>query len=854
MEPTAVTPVRARVVRSLALGLILGALGVGVLLLGRRATSPPSPTWEAFHSPYKTEEEWLLREIVSDLANMAAFASTGNQGVRCNVRIQYGAQNLPLVRTECPGRTAITLELPLVHSTWAPEDYEAVGAALVATFGLKASITPDHDEDALLARLLDLRPDAIQAENARISQVLRAHPADPGSHEDAALLLGAFALRETTGSFSDARHILCRMTAHLGLARALRGSGERGRTGQWGEALLAAFAGRGAEAEARVQQLEAVAGRTQTDEAWCRVLRMRIGDDWRLLVDPAKRSLAERLEWLRAMELTLGAEVALRTVDRVGAESGDEVDQARILTRHPSVEAGNRFLEGGLAAAWNEVDASYSRIRGRTVSGNARISALNEAAQPFLSQDGPQVIAWGTWAAQYQRELLDLVERIESHYRYTLCIKDSAEAFAVHARPYFGGLTLFPIVDARWEAKRDKPSPRPLGLSLDVISQHPELINVGCFWSLEEQAVRQASMRRPPSRSSWFTTGAVRGTSFDVAARNPGLLMTADAIARMKAVSPKDYDVIFADLWHRGLTRPTVSQAQAAFGERLGYDLRAIRDIAEVAYEPDPKRYLALRRRMCEIDEAQCLILGADCVDNRDEVCAVAAYEKAVAQAPDRVRVSNSVFWLMSYYLRHGHPERARALAQMAADVGSAGGYYVMAGFLEQTGDYAAAEQWTRDERERYPQKGPNFGLIGFYYRMAHERRLAQYDAKFREASAAVFPRGLEKAELASLHAPPADGVRFATETPALRRSGLRIGDIVVAWDGWRVRDESQFEAVRAFSAEPDFRLIVWRDDTYLEVAPHRQGRRFYVQIASYKPPKSPPAGASTGQSSVPKD
>lgn len=63
--------------------------------------------------------------------------------------------------------------------------------------------------------------------------------------------------------------------------------------------------------------------------------------------------------------------------------------------------------------------------------------------------------------------------------------------------------------------------------------------------------------------------------------------------------------------------------------------------------------------------------------------------------------------------------------------------------------------------------------------------------------------------------------------TEKMRRFGLRTGDVVLALDGFRVRDDDQYLCVRGFSDEPEMQAIVWRDGRYLEVKGQFKRRRF---------------------------
>ena len=270
-----------------------------------------------------------------------------------------------------------------------------------------------------------------------------------------------------------------------------------------------------------------------------------------------------------------------------------------------------------------------------------------------------------------------------------------------------------------------------------------------------------------------------------------------------------------------------------------------MRQLSDRAYVGDPDASLRLTRRMCELDPGWCGRLGGDCVNQRDEAGAVAAYERMIDEAADRVMVSNNCAWLVRYYLRIGRRARAREIAEMAAQVGSSEGILTMARFLEETGQYAEAEDLIRRERERYPEEGPNFVLIGFHYRMSHVQRSPSYDRSFAQQTRDLFSRGLEKVALTSFTGQPVDGATFTGEAPALLRNGLRKGDVVVALDGWRVRTFQQYAAIRSFDDDPTFRLIIWRDGKYAEVAARRMFRAFGVDMSDYPPRHERPPGSA---------
>ena len=71
-----------------------------------------------------------------------------------------------------------------------------------------------------------MTPEQVVRAGQAVSAALKTNMRDAHAHESAALVVGAFAFRETAGMFSDTRWALNRMTAHLAMAAALRGAEE----------------------------------------------------------------------------------------------------------------------------------------------------------------------------------------------------------------------------------------------------------------------------------------------------------------------------------------------------------------------------------------------------------------------------------------------------------------------------------------------------------------------------------------------------------------------------------------------------------------------------------------------------
>jgi len=188
---------------------------------------------------YTTDQERLVSAIAGSILNIAAFADRFDTGDSFHVR-NLLPQGKPAKFTLARRSEVFTVEL--AGHVWSPRNYERLARSFMADgAGLSISEDPMRDR-ADLAGLLDPTVDGLRQENVRLSRLLQDHPRSPSIHERAALLLAAAARRQSADG-RDTRPLLCRMTAHLAVARALR-DGALTRDGELAEGMLSALAGR----------------------------------------------------------------------------------------------------------------------------------------------------------------------------------------------------------------------------------------------------------------------------------------------------------------------------------------------------------------------------------------------------------------------------------------------------------------------------------------------------------------------------------------------------------------------------------------------------------------------------------
>lgn len=793
----------------------------------------PAPTDARAAWPYATETSWVVGQIASDLTGIALFA-------RRQPGAPFPTESRVMPRSANSGPPAFDVELTIgpdlgLRETleirehlWSPADHAAVARALLKHLGL----SPGRIEasGSVAAALTEPRAAAIANEGRRVSELLERSVLAPQSHEQAALVLGALALRESATSLDDTRHLLCRISTHLAMARALRGRAESSVDGQIAEALLTVLVGREVEARRLLDALERRAVNDRAVGAWVRALRVRNTGDWRLIPDDASATLLERFERFRAVRTRLGVNPALDALDRMPADSS--ADWGRMIMESGwSVEAGNMFAGVSVLRELEEFADGWVTLGGtRPQSPRAIADALNTPPGLCVGRDArglliPRALDRGTWANSYQIHVLSQADRSFDHYDRTLGAHERAKSFMSGMRPLVANLTLYPLLGGDWtvgtgaegDPKQAPDEEADCRAAVDLLRTSPERVP---FWQWQRVRSRCGSEYKRlglPPDAEWFGRALPAGTLFDAPARVSREQMPqldARFAESLRESAPSNKWIVDLYVAQSGLRDLSSQQVSTIYGPQADYDIDLMYDVAR-GKAADLDAFRRDLERIAALDGNYWLTLAAYLADLERATEAANAYEKGVAHARDRVRVSNEADWLVDHYFEHGDLERAKELARMAADVYSGMGLATMARLMERLSLYDEAEAWYRRLKDRYDGES----LDRFYIR--HERRVA--DGRFREqakeAFSRIFPNGLETVTIESL--PPmgtAEGLRATNPSYWQQVFGLRVGDIVVAADGFRVKNAAQYSCVRSFTDDTESSLIVWRDQRYQEL------------------------------------
>ena len=195
----------------------LVACAAGFAKSGTFAAMPPSLRGINTAAPaYTSEDEKLVSEIAGSILNIAAFADRFEPGDPFQVRHVAAAgtrSKFSLARRA----EVFTVELP--GNAWHPASYVRLARSFMAD-GAGMSVSEDPATDRETGAPAHAAAETLARENLRLSRLLAAHPRSAALHERAALLLALVAAERATAD-GDIRPFLCRMTAHLAIARAL---------------------------------------------------------------------------------------------------------------------------------------------------------------------------------------------------------------------------------------------------------------------------------------------------------------------------------------------------------------------------------------------------------------------------------------------------------------------------------------------------------------------------------------------------------------------------------------------------------------------------------------------------------
>jgi hypothetical protein len=809
----------------------------------RMARQPASQSAESgyFKTPFQEESQYIVSAIAADLAEMVYFAKN-NQLPDANV-FSVQAMEKPdsplrapvyVVKIGFGKKEPLQLEVNVNGPIWSAAVYSNMTSALANEAGLKPSLQSHPEDTVLLRRLADGLAATVEQENEKLSASLQSDFSNPVLHEQAAELLGAFSLRETSGIFYDTRAALCRATAHQALAQYLNGTKASGVNGRMAECIMLTLMN---DEAAAMEKLGAMDLSDETLKIWDRTLRAYNTFDYRPLAATTDRSTLEDIALFSAYSCSINNDVAWQ---KLGWRATTLPDFARISEAgHFTVAVGNGLLQTALAFETNEIKSVYQLSQHHALTDEDLISALNRLPDRCFAREagGPvqvHVIGWGLWALMLQHQFCQALTTDFSVLWSMQGLPDEANSFNEFADTKFSGLRLYPFVE-RFTDTEIKRYHESVDDGFKVTVETPQLTPAMC-WNYICWPVHFAPHYKPvpnPHVNEWHKHNPPPGTAYDLSARlnHPSLIDNQKRLDQVLEEAPYDLDVLRHFVDRKYGKTPTYEQAKLLYEPLLDYSVPAMRIVAGTL-KAQPARYEETMEKAAKLDPTIYIELGDYAWDRYDTNKAVTYYDTGANKDPDLVRESRSARRRVAYYVNKGEKERARSIADAAADVYSWAGLAAKAEFHEYIGEPETAMEWFAKIKERYNNADE---LIEFCARHFKPTGKAEFDSEVRQ-HLKEWEKKTQKVSLADFTSPPADGALVITESDLLKSAGLKKGDIVVAVDGMRVHNLWQYRVDGAIKPDPQMTFIVWQDGHYREAKAILPDHKFGVLFNDYKP------------------
>lgn len=792
---------------------------------------------------FQNEAEFIVENVITDLAEQVFFAKrhklpeaqffTVKAQEKTNSTAELPTYEVRLRLDE--SLEPLVLELAIKGPIWSPAVYDPIVEAIAGALGLPRTSRDVKENADLIRNLTQGLATTIEKENRKLSTALEKDFTNSELHDQAALLLGAFALREHSGHFYDIRSPLNRATAHLALARYLRGEKTASVTGRLAEALLFSLMNNQVEALKRVEDLN---DRVEGVTNWVRVLRAHNTSDYRPLAAVTSPKLLERIAWFRASAQSANDEISWANVEK---ERVKTPDFCRIAHEEGySVETGHELMQLSLRLELAEIAAVYGLSNGQGLKSSALVAALNSSPERAFSTLGSnvrvRVIGWGQWAMFLQRHLCHALQHNFNMLKAKWGVEEDAMRFATEAEQNFGGLQMYPFV-RRFTCMDATAYRRAVNDSLQILMKAPHWVSTECWITFRSKPSFTAPYLPIDDvpMDSWFKYTTPPGTAYDAwsRVRYPMLIKCPDTTARVTSLhqlAPNDRFLCALLLHARSSNAVTYAQALEVYGPILPFSNFAMKAVADTVQD-DPKRFEEWMFKLASVDPTAYFRLGEYFQERKQDDKASLYYEKADAYEPDSIRRASVASWRVKYYLKKGRKDMAREVADFGAEVYSAAGLHAKAQYHEAVNEHAAAFEWYQKLEERYNDSGPLLQLCRRYQSKTGDRR---FEPVMKKGLAGLFPKGVEKVSLSSFSSAPADGVLIGEENDLLREAGLRRGNVIVAVYGIRVHNFNQYRYAREESEKAEMNLIVWKNGKYEEVRCSPPNHQFGVRFVDY--------------------
>ena len=683
------------------------------------AINSPAAPWSAayFKTHFQTEGQFIVESILTDVAEMAWFAKTHTPPKAGEISV--AADETADSQFDVP-KYAVTISTPKgeVKTTlivngmmWSADVYTNATAAIFKQLNLSAPklSVPAVPDTKMLKELLYLTGGNIELQNQNLSEALGHDFMNPVLHEQAAALMAAFALRDSSGDFFDIRSPLNRVTAHLVMARMLANGSKFGPNGTVAEAVVCSCANDQKNALAKAAALDP---KVPELAAWSRAIYAHTTLDYRPLAAITSRSTLEDIAYFQAYCFSVNSDQAwAKMSNRQKALSPDLCRFAQ--SQRYSVGLGHVLSQMSLALELKELRDVYSMSQGQTLSNRQAIAALNAVPDRCFSLDAKKyervrIIGWGQWAYFCQRHLCQAMQKNYDFYARLWGVKEEADKFSTACNDAFSELRLYPFV-RRFNCIDERNYHRSVDDGLRETQERPDLTPATC-WNYMCYPVDFAPPYKPnpnPHINEFHNHDPLPGTVYDLEGclHHRSLVERQDYSSRtamLHNLAPYNEEagwIFIRQTYHR---QATFEQEKAAWASILDFNVHVMYGVATRTLTNNSAAYEALLQKTAAIDPGYYFSLGEYFAERHNDPKTILYLQKGMDLNHDAVAAANYGRTLMKCYLRAGNMEKAGEIADFAAEVYSYSGLLAKAEFLEAKGDYNGALDYYKKIEERY--------------------------------------------------------------------------------------------------------------------------------------------------------
>ncbi|MGB8356478.1 MAG: tetratricopeptide repeat protein, partial [Chthoniobacteraceae bacterium] len=698
-----------------------------------------------FKTQFQEESQFIVETIVSDVAEQMFYAKNHRlpdpKVFAVHAVEKAGSpQDQPVYAVSvvfASDHAPLQADLKIDGPIWSPEVYGGIVAQLAKEMGADPAAADGGavGDSSLPGSLADASASTLENENKKVSEALEADFKNPLLHEEAALLLGAFALREHSGAFYDIRSPLCRITAHLSMARYLRGGKPPGIDGQIAGVMLLALMNDQVPA---LQELDKIGKSDPVVNEWARALQGFITGDYRALDKVESPSPIERVAWFSACAHSKDLNVAW---ENLSSSEKKLPDFARIANGlNYSVGTGHDLLNSSLRLELGELGSVYESSQGKKLGKDDVVDELNRMPERCFTPDEKgsphvRVIGWGQWAMFFQRQLGHAMKSNFYYMQKLWGVPDQAAKFSAQNDKFFEGMRLYPFV-RRLNCTDQAAYHSAVDDGFKVTVETPQLVPAECWNHLCYSGPNDEHYKPNPNPhvNEWHKHNPPPGTAYDAYSRlvHPSLTNRPDSgkvMMGLHELAPYDREIAWYIKNVDYKDKPTYEQAEALLRNTLPFNVRDMEAVA-MTLRGQPARYEEFMAKIAGLDPANYFTMGDYFRARGEDDKAADYFERGSKEGPDVVQSSSYADWMVHYYLNKGQQEKARAVADAAGKVYSATGLLAKGEYFEVTGNYPEAFNWYSKILERYTDE-PG-ALIGFCFRYKNKTGDGQYDAKLK--------------------------------------------------------------------------------------------------------------------------